>query len=74
MSLFTQDENVVRTKQAMIEIARKKILMVDESKFHFSALNYVADVSVFDVVLVSNSVDKSVVERMKQAGIKIELV
>jgi DeoR/GlpR family transcriptional regulator of sugar metabolism len=74
MSLFTQDENVVRTKQAMIEIARKKILMVDESKFHFSALNYVADVGVFDVVLVSNSVDKSVVERMKQAGIKIELV
>jgi len=74
MSLFTQDENVVRTKQAMIEIARKKILMVDESKFHFSALNYVADLSVFDVVLVSSSVDGSVVERMTQAGIRPELV
>ncbi|MEQ1943442.1 DeoR/GlpR family DNA-binding transcription regulator [Mesorhizobium sp. VNQ89] len=74
MSLFTQDENVVRTKQAMIEIARKKILMVDESKFHFSALNYVADLSVFDVVLVSSSVDRSVVERMTQAGIRPELV
>jgi DeoR/GlpR family transcriptional regulator of sugar metabolism len=74
MALFTQDENVVRTKQAMIEIARKKILMVDESKFHFSALNYVADLSVFDVVLVSSSVDRSVVESMTQAGIKPELV
>lgn len=74
MALFTQDENVVRTKQAMIEIARKKILMVDESKFHFSALNYVADLSVFDVVLVSSSVDRSVVESMAQAGIKPELV
>jgi DeoR/GlpR family transcriptional regulator of sugar metabolism len=73
-SLFTQDEHVVRAKQAMIEIPRKKILLVDESKFHFSALNYVADLSVFDVVLVSNSVEQSIVDRMRDAGVKIELV
>ena len=74
MSLFTQDEQVVRAKQAMMEIARKKILLVDESKFHFSALNYVAELSNFDVVLVSHSVDKAVVERMNEAGVKLELV
>ena len=44
-SMFTQDEQVLRAKQAMIEIARKSILLVDESKFHFSALNHVADLS-----------------------------
>jgi DeoR/GlpR family transcriptional regulator of sugar metabolism len=74
LSLYTQDEQVLRSKQAMIEIARKKILLVDESKFHFSALNHVADLSVFDVVLVSNSVEKAIVERMKDAGVKLELV
>ena len=74
MSLFTQDEHVVRAKQAMMEIARKKILLVDESKFHFSALNYVTELSAFDVVLVSHAVDRAVVERMREAGVKLELV
>ena len=73
-SLFTQDEHVVRAKQAMMEIARKKVLLVDESKFHFSALNYVAELTAFDVVLVSQSVDRAIVERMKAAGVKLELV
>ncbi|MBX3582296.1 MAG: DeoR/GlpR transcriptional regulator [Rhizobiaceae bacterium] len=74
LSMFTQDEQVLRAKQAMIEIARKKILLVDESKFHFSALNHVADLSVFDVVLVSRTVDEELVDQMQQAGIKLELV
>ena len=33
-----------------------------------------SDLSVFDVVLVSHSVDKAVVEQMRQAGVKLELV
>lgn len=74
LSMFTQDEQVLRAKQAMIEIARKKILLVDESKFHFSALNHVADLTVFDVVLVSNTVDNALVEQMRLAGIKLKLV
>jgi DeoR/GlpR family transcriptional regulator of sugar metabolism len=74
MSLYTQDEHVVRAKQAMMEIARKKILLVDESKFHFSALNYVAELTAFDVVLVSQAVDRAVVDRMREAGVKLELV
>ncbi len=74
LALFTQDEHVLRSKQAMIEIARKKILLVDESKFHFSALNYVADLRVFDVVLVSASVDRDIVARMRDGGVKLQLV
>ncbi|EMS95626.1 putative HTH-type transcriptional regulator HI1009 [Agrobacterium tumefaciens str. Cherry 2E-2-2] len=74
LSLFTQDEQVVRAKQAMISIARKKILLVDESKFHYSALNYVAELSVFDVVLVSENVPADAIARMRQHGINIEIV
>ena len=74
LALFTQDEHVLRSKQAMMEIARKKILLVDESKFHFSALNYVADLRAFDVVLVSGSVDREIVERMSDGGVKLQLV
>ena len=74
VSMYTQDELIVRTKQAMMEIARRKILLVDESKFHFTALNYVAELSAFDVVLVSQSVSRVHVDRMRKAGVKLELV
>lgn len=74
LSMYTQDEQVVRAKQAMIEIARKKILLVDESKFHFSALNHVADLTSFDLVLLSRTVEVAIVERMQEAGVRLELV
>jgi DeoR/GlpR family transcriptional regulator of sugar metabolism len=74
LSLYTQDEQVLRSKQAMIEIARKQILLVDESKFHFSALNHVADLTDFDVVLLSGSVDPQIIARMRDGGVKLQLV
>lgn len=74
LSMFTQDEQVVRAKQAMIDVARKKILLVDESKFGFAALNHVADLTSFDVVLLSNTVEQSIIDTMKDAGVKLELV
>ncbi len=73
-SMFTQDEQVLRAKQAMIEIARKRILLVDESKFHFSALNHVADLTAFDVVLISASVEPVIINRLKDGGVKLQLV
>lgn len=74
LSMFTQDEAVLRSKQAMIDIARKKVLLVDESKFHFLALNHVADLTVFDVVLLSASVDPEIIARMRDGGVKLQLV
>lgn len=74
LSLFTQDEQVLRAKQAMIDIARKKILLVDETKFHFLALNHVADLTAFDVVLLSASVDPEIIARMRDGGVKLQLV
>jgi DeoR/GlpR family transcriptional regulator of sugar metabolism len=74
LSLYTQDEQVLRAKQAMIEIARKKILLIDESKFHFSALNHVASLSTFDVVLLSSSVDPAIIARLTDGGVKLQLV
>jgi DeoR/GlpR family transcriptional regulator of sugar metabolism len=73
LSLYTQDEEVVRTKQAMLAVARKKVLLVDESKFHFSALNHVADLTAFDVVIVSKAVPEDAVVRMRQHGIRVEI-
>jgi DeoR/GlpR family transcriptional regulator of sugar metabolism len=74
LSLYTQDEQVVRAKQAMMSIARKKILLVDSSKFQFTALMHVAELKDFDVVIVSGNVDRTIVERMRDAEVNVEIV
>ena len=74
IAMYTQDEQVVRAKQAMIEVARKKILLVDETKFHFSALNFVANLTDFDVVLLAGDIDPAVLDALRTAGVKLELV
>jgi DeoR/GlpR family transcriptional regulator of sugar metabolism len=74
LSLFTQDEQVVRAKQAMIEIARKRLLLVDASKFGYSALHHVADLTDFDLVLIAGSVDEAIVARMRAGGVSFEFV
>ena len=74
LAMYTQDEQVLRSKQAMMEIARKKILLVDQSKFHFSALNYVADLTGFDRVLIPSGVADDIVSRLKDGGVRVELV
>lgn len=73
LSLFTADEMVVRTKQAMMAVSQKKILMVDSSKFQHSALNHFADLTDFDVVIVPKSLDTAILDPLHQGGVKIEL-
>lgn len=74
LSLFTQDEMVVRNKQAMMSAARKKVLLVDRSKFQFSALNHFGELTDFDVVIVPRSLDPETVQRLTAGGVKLELV
>ncbi len=74
LSLYTQDEQVVRAKQAMMAIARKKILLVDASKFHFTALMHVAELTDFDAVIVTGEVDAGIIGGMRDAGVRLEVV
>ena len=74
LALYTQDEQIVRAKQAMMSIAKKSILLVDSSKFHFTALNYVADLSQFDTVIVAGELEKTTINELIRSGINLELV
>jgi DeoR/GlpR family transcriptional regulator of sugar metabolism len=74
LSLYTQDEQVVRAKQAMMAIARKRILLVDSSKFRFTALMHVAQLTDFDVVLVAGDTNGVDLQLMRDAGVKLQLV
>jgi DeoR/GlpR family transcriptional regulator of sugar metabolism len=72
-SLFTQEEQVVRMKRAMLKIAKKTVLLVDSSKFTYSALNHVADLSDFDHVIISSDTDEAALNTLRGAGIVFEL-
>ncbi|MBN8999182.1 MAG: DeoR/GlpR transcriptional regulator [Rhizobiales bacterium] len=74
LSLFTPDETVVRAKQAMMEVARRRILLADATKFHFTALNYVAQITDFDLVLLAGDVPPANLEQLRGAGVTFELV
>ncbi|MEO9779186.1 MAG: DeoR/GlpR family DNA-binding transcription regulator [Sedimentitalea sp.] len=71
--LYTQDEHVVRIKRAMLEAANTSILLIDSSKFEYSALNKVADLRDFDHVIVSKDTDQRHIDALTQAGVKLEL-
>lgn len=74
LSLYTQDEQVLRAKQAMIEVARKKVLMVDATKFGFSALIRVAELTDFDVVIVAAEAGEQTLSRLSDAGVTLQVV
>jgi len=72
-ALFTQEEQVVRMKRIMLKIARKSILLVDSTKFTYSALNHTADLADFDHVIISSDTDPENLESLRTAGIVFEL-
>lgn len=74
LSLYTPDEIVVRAKQAMMQVARRRILLADATKFRFSALNYVAEITDFDLVFLTGDVPAAALAQMTEAGVKFEIV
>jgi DeoR/GlpR family transcriptional regulator of sugar metabolism len=73
ISLFTQDEQVVRMKRAMLDIAKKTVLLVDSTKFQYSALNHVADLPDFDHVILSKDTDPEIIKKLRSQGVQFEL-
>jgi len=71
---FIQDQQVVRVKQAMMDVARKRILLVDHLKFDKLALNVLGDLSMFDVVLTTDRLPADQVNALTQAGINLRVV
>ncbi|WP_198672239.1 DeoR/GlpR family DNA-binding transcription regulator [Pseudogemmobacter bohemicus] len=74
MAIFTPDELVMRAKRAMMKSARRRFLLADASKFGFTALNYVADLTDFDLILLAGDVPADSLARLRDTGAKVELV
>ena len=71
---YHQQEDVVKTKRALMGIADKRVLLVDSSKFGVTALIRLADLSEFDVVLTDSGIAPSEAEMLRQNGVKLQIV
>ena len=74
LSLYAQDEQVLQAKQAMIEVAHRKVLMVDATKFGFSALIRVAELTDFDTVIVPAETGEQTLSHLRDAGVTLQIV
>lgn len=71
---FVQDGEVTRGKQAMMEAAVRRILLVDHGKFGKVALNVLADLADFDRVLVSEGVGADEIRALQDGGVDYRIV
>lgn len=71
---FIQDPNVVRVKRAMMAASAKRILLLDHTKFGRAALHVFEELTSFDVVLVTDGMEKETATALEQAGVRLHLV
>ena len=71
---FIQDQQVVRIKQAMMEAAQKRILLLDHHKFERVALHALAELSAFDAVLVTRGLSQERQDALLNANVPLKIV
>jgi len=74
LTLYHQDQRVVRVKRAMMAAADRRLLLLDSSKIGKSALNRLAEMAEFDAVLVDSGLDSERATAIRQADIALTLV
>ncbi len=71
---YHQQEDVVKTKRALMGVADKRVLLVDSSKFGVTALIRLAALSDFDIVLTDGGVAPAEAEALRQNGVGLRVV
>ena len=70
---YHPEQDIVLVKQAMLRAARKKILVVDHSKFARRSLHAIASIQDLDMVIVDSNIDSQDVQRLRQTGVEVRL-
>lgn len=73
LSAYHQDEDLIKAKSALMNMADRRVLMVDSRKFGISALNHLANLSDFDTVITDSGLSEDVADRMIRAGINLRM-
>ena len=68
-----QDQEIMRGKRAMMASAKRRILLVDHTKFDKVALHRLAHLSDFDLVIVDANVSEPQLEELRENEIPFEV-
>lgn len=71
---FHQEPELVRVKRAMLSVARRKILLLDRSKFGRRAIHRLASLKEYDLVLADAGAPPEALEELKEHGIPHDVV
>ena len=64
-------QDLILVKQAMFSAARRRVLIVDHTKFQRTALHAMAPIEDFDVVIVDSGIDPSDLQMLQQTGVEV---
>lgn len=70
---YHQEDHIVSVKKAMLNVARRSVLLVDHTKFERSALHRLVDLSFFDRVIVDDGLSSEHRRSLDQAGVNYEM-
>ena len=70
---YHMDDDVVRTKRAMIASATRSCLLVNHNRIGHTALHVMADLTDFDAVITDHAPDDAVIEQFRRDGIALTI-
>jgi DeoR/GlpR family transcriptional regulator of sugar metabolism len=70
---YHQMHETVMMKKALMRCAKRKILLLDHSKFDQRALHALAPLNAFDLVIVDADTPPEHLERLRNAGVNLEV-
>ena len=71
---YHQQEDVVRTKRALMEAVDRRVLLVDSSKFGITALIRLAGLSEFDMVITDSGIPPAEAELLRKSNVQLRIV
>ncbi len=71
---YHQQEEVVKTKRALMDAVDRRVLLVDSSKFGITALIKLANLTEFDAVITDANIAPADAETLRKSGVHLRIV
>lgn len=72
-ALLHPDAEAARTKRSLLQMGRRKILVVDSSKFETAGIYHVMDLAEFDDVVIDDQLDEALMQQLQGLGPRIHV-
>lgn len=70
---YHQSQETVTVKRALMEAVRRRVLLIDHSKFAKHGLHHLAALTDFDVVVVDSATDAADIEALRAQGVPLRV-